>query len=103
MPAGVKVPDRERTSKLVAAHVIPVPRPLAIPHVRSVIGHVRVIPNVSILPQSPRRPQRKTRYSLGIQEQQIFRVGTLFPSLPEERAHRVWLCDLGDLCGEKSG
>jgi hypothetical protein len=43
MPAGVKVPDRERTSKLVAAHVIPLPRPLAIPHVRSLIGHVRVI------------------------------------------------------------
>jgi hypothetical protein len=59
-------------------------------------------PNVSVLPQSPRRPQRKTRYSLGIQGQHIFRVGTLFPSPPKERTHRVWLCDLGDLCGEKS-
>ena len=28
---------------------------------------------------------------------------SLFSSLPEERTHRVWLCDLGDLCGEKSG
>jgi hypothetical protein len=27
----------------------------------------------------------------------------LFSSLREEKTHRVWLCDLGDLCGEKSG
>jgi hypothetical protein len=65
-------------------------------------GPPELNPNVSVLPQSPRRPQRETRYSLGIQEQQIFRVGTHFSSLPEERTHRVWLCDLGDLCGEKS-
>jgi len=26
-----------------------------------------------------------------------------FSGLPEGRTHRVWLCDLGDLCGEKSG
>jgi hypothetical protein len=27
----------------------------------------------------------------------------LFSSLPEERTHRLWLCDLGDLCGEVLG
>jgi hypothetical protein len=64
-------------------------------------------------PPSATEPKRFSLTAEAAEEDEIFPVKSrnngsseserFFPSLNEGRTYRVWLCDLGDLRGEKSG